>query len=96
MLWILLFILSIRLSFIYWNKSTDNILVISILYACIISGRHFRFNSQITESATVNKNYATLSDDQKKKIAHGPELGDFINGNPRDAAENIKRKKGER
>lgn len=52
--------------------------------------------SQISDSISVNKFYATLSDDKKEKIANGPELGDFIHDNPQVNAENIKRKKGER
>nr|XP_011440930.2 lipoyl synthase, mitochondrial [Crassostrea gigas] len=52
--------------------------------------------SKISDSISVNKFYATLSDDRKEKIANGPELGDFIHDNPQVNAENIKRKKGER
>lgn len=52
--------------------------------------------SKISDGISVNKFYATLSDDKKEKIANGPELGDFIHENPQVNAENIKRKKGER
>lgn len=52
--------------------------------------------SQISDSISVKKFYATLSDDKKEKIANGPGLGDFIHDNPQVNTENIKRKKGER
>lgn len=55
-----------------------------------------RLFSQISDSISVNKFYATLSDDKKEKIANGPELGDFIHDNRQVNTENIKRKKGER
>uniref|UniRef100_A0A8W8LD84 Uncharacterized protein n=1 Tax=Magallana gigas TaxID=29159 RepID=A0A8W8LD84_MAGGI len=45
--------------------------------------------SKISDSISVNKFYATLSDDRKEKIANGPELGDFIHDNPQVNAENI-------
>ncbi|XP_048777397.2 lipoyl synthase, mitochondrial-like isoform X2 [Ostrea edulis] len=54
--------------------------------------------SRISESTCTpfSKFYATLSEEQKKKIADGPDLGDFIHGDTKPESGNIRRKKGER
>ncbi|XP_056010546.1 lipoyl synthase, mitochondrial-like isoform X1 [Ostrea edulis] len=55
--------------------------------------------SQIISESTCtpfSKFYATLSEEQKKKIADGPDLGDFIHGDTKPESGNIRRKKGER
>ena len=51
-------------------------------------------------ASCAGRGYATLSDEQKDRLANGPDLGDFITGDVSDiqfhGADNIKRVKGER
>ncbi|KAK3100795.1 hypothetical protein FSP39_025423 [Pinctada imbricata] len=64
---------------------------------------HMRERDRLNSALSANTNtrcYASLSDEQKDKIANGPDLGDFISGEVNlddyHGTESIKRKKGER
>lgn len=43
-----------------------------------------------------SREYSSLTQEKKDKIASGPDLGDFIENSLEEQPENIKRKKGER
>ena len=50
-------------------------------------------------ASIINRKYASLSDDQKKKLKDGPDLGDFISGDVLSSESytgNLKSKAGER